>query len=72
MNTTFQQMLHAWESGGWVMIVLALVALIGGAIFLAMVVESVAWDVMLIAGLVLAVVGTVAYIRTGMRQLAAT
>jgi cardiolipin synthase (CMP-forming) len=43
-----------------------------GSIFLAMVVESVAWDVMLVVGLVLAVVGTVTYIRTGMRELTAT
>jgi cardiolipin synthase (CMP-forming) len=43
-----------------------------GSIFLAMVVESVAWDVMLIVGLMLAVVGTVSYIRTGMRELTAT
>ena len=43
-----------------------------GSIFLAMVVESVAWDLMLIVGLVLAVVGTVSYIRTGMRELTAT
>lgn len=28
MNSTFQQMLHAWESGGWVMIALAIVAVI--------------------------------------------
>lgn len=31
MNSTFQQMLHAWESGGWVMIALAIVALIAYA-----------------------------------------
>jgi cardiolipin synthase len=43
-----------------------------GSIFLAMVVESVAWDVMLIGGVVLAVIGTAAYIRTGLRELAAT
>jgi cardiolipin synthase (CMP-forming) len=43
-----------------------------GSIFLAMVVESVAWDVMLIVGLMLAIVGTVTYIRTGMRELTAT
>jgi len=43
-----------------------------GAIFLAMVVESVAWDVMLIGGVVLAVIGTATYIRTGLRELAAT
>jgi cardiolipin synthase (CMP-forming) len=43
-----------------------------GSIFLAMVVESVAWDVMLIAGVALAVLGTVAYVRTGLRELAAT
>jgi biopolymer transport protein ExbB len=28
MNQIFQQMLHTWESGGWVMIALALVALV--------------------------------------------
>lgn len=28
MNSIFQQMLHTWESGGWVMIALALVALV--------------------------------------------
>jgi cardiolipin synthase (CMP-forming) len=43
-----------------------------GAIFWAMVVESVVWDVMLIAGVALAVVATVAYARTGLRGLAAT
>ena len=43
-----------------------------GSIFLAMVVESVAWNVMLIVGLVLAIGGTVTYIRTGMRELTAT
>jgi len=43
-----------------------------GSIFLAMVVESVAWDVMLIGGVVLAVIGTATYIRTGLRELAAT
>ncbi len=38
-----------------------------GAIFWAMVVESVVWDVMLIAGVALAVVATIAYARAGLR-----
>jgi cardiolipin synthase (CMP-forming) len=42
-----------------------------GAIFWAMVVESVVWDVMLIAGVALSVVATVAYARAGLRALAA-
>jgi len=32
MNNIFQQMLHAWESGGWVMIALAMVAVVMYAI----------------------------------------
>jgi cardiolipin synthase (CMP-forming) len=42
------------------------------AIFLAMITPSVVWDVTLITGVALAVLGTVAYVRTGMRELAAT
>ena len=40
------------------------------AIFFAMVSESVAWDILLYLGVALGVLGTVAYVRTGMRQLA--
>ncbi len=43
-----------------------------GAISLAMAFESVLWDVMLVVGVALAVVATVAYARSGMRALAAT
>jgi cardiolipin synthase len=43
-----------------------------GAISLAMVVETVVWDVMLIAGVALAVLASVFYIRTGLRALSAT
>jgi cardiolipin synthase len=43
-----------------------------GAIFWAMVVESVVWDVMLVAGVALAVLATVAYTRAGLRRLDAT
>ena len=43
-----------------------------GAIFWAMVVQSIVWDVMLIAGVALAVIATVAYTRTGLRKLDAT
>ena len=43
-----------------------------GAIFWAMVFESVIWDVMLIVGVALAVVATFAYARTGLRALSAT
>ena len=39
-----------------------------GAIFWAMVVESVVWDVMLITGVALAVIATIAYARTGLRR----
>jgi cardiolipin synthase len=42
-----------------------------GAIFGAMVVESVVWDVMLVVGVGLAVLATIAYARTGIRALAA-
>jgi len=40
------------------------------AIFFAMVSESVAWDILLYIGVGLGILGTVAYVRTGMRQLA--
>jgi cardiolipin synthase (CMP-forming) len=40
------------------------------AIFFAMVSDSVVWDVMLIAGVILGVLGTIAYVRTGLRELA--
>lgn len=43
-----------------------------GSIFWAMVLESVVWDVMLVAGVTLAVLGTVTYVRSGLRELAAT
>ncbi len=43
-----------------------------GAIFFAMVVESVVWDVMFVVGVVLAVFATVVYVRTGLNRLAAT
>jgi cardiolipin synthase len=43
-----------------------------GAIFLAMVVESTVWDVLLIGGVTLSVLATAAYVRTGIRALAAT
>jgi len=39
------------------------------SIFFAMVVESVVWNVMLIAGVLLAVLATVVYTRTGLRRL---
>jgi cardiolipin synthase len=42
------------------------------AIFLAMITTSVVWDVTLVVGVGLAVLGTVEYVRTGMRELAAT
>jgi cardiolipin synthase len=42
------------------------------SIALAMVVQTVAWDVMLVAGVALAALATVVYVRTGLRQLAAT
>jgi len=38
------------------------------SIFFAMVSDSVVWSVMLIAGVVLGVIGTVAYVRTGIRE----
>jgi len=40
------------------------------SIFFAMISESWVWDTMLIVGVVLGILGTVAYIRTGIRQLA--
>jgi cardiolipin synthase len=43
-----------------------------GSIFWAMVFESTVWDVLLIAGVALAIMATVVYVRTGLRQLAAT
>ena len=39
-----------------------------GAIFWAMVFPGVVWDALLIAGLVLAVLATIAYVRDGLRQ----
>jgi cardiolipin synthase len=42
------------------------------AIFFSMVSESVVWDVMFIVGVVLGVLGTIAYVRTGLRELANT
>ncbi len=43
-----------------------------GSIFLAMVVGSAVWDVLLVAGVTLAVLATAVYIRTGLRELTAT
>ena len=40
------------------------------AIFFAMVSDSWVWSAMLIVGVVLGILGTIAYVRTGMRQLA--
>jgi cardiolipin synthase (CMP-forming) len=40
------------------------------AIFFTMVSESVVWDVMFIVGVTLGVLGTIAYVRTGLRELA--
>lgn len=42
------------------------------AIFFAMVSSSVVWSVMLVVGVVLAVLGTAAYVRTGIREPATT
>jgi cardiolipin synthase len=39
------------------------------AIFFAMVSESWVWSAMLIVGVVLGILGTIAYVRTGMRRL---
>jgi CDP-diacylglycerol---glycerol-3-phosphate 3-phosphatidyltransferase len=41
------------------------------AIFFAMISASPVWDAMLIAGVVLGILGTLAYVRTGLRELAA-
>jgi len=46
------------------------VAPVMASIFFAMVSESVVWNVMLIVGVILGVLGTIAYIRTGLRELA--
>jgi hypothetical protein len=35
-----------------------------------MISESVVWDAMLIVGVALGVLGTIAYVRTGLRELA--
>jgi cardiolipin synthase len=40
------------------------------AIFFAMISESPVWDVTLIVGVVLGIMGTIAYVRTGLRELA--
>lgn len=40
------------------------------AIFFAMVSASVVWDAMLILGVVLGILGTIAYVRTGLREVA--
>jgi hypothetical protein len=40
------------------------------SIFFAMVSDSWVWSAMLIVGLVLGLLGTIAYVRAGMRQLA--
>ncbi len=42
------------------------------AIFFSMVSESVVWDVMFVVGVALGVLGTIAYIRSGLRELATT
>jgi cardiolipin synthase (CMP-forming) len=46
------------------------VAPVMAGIFFAMVSESWVWDTMLIVGVVVGILGTIAYIRTGIRQLA--
>ena len=46
------------------------VAPVMASIFFAMVSDSWVWDTMLIVGVVLGVLGTIAYIRTGLRELA--
>lgn len=43
-----------------------------GSIFLAMVVESAVWDVLLVGGVTLGVLATAVYVRTGTRELTAT
>jgi cardiolipin synthase len=40
------------------------------AIFFAMISESVAWNILLYIGLALGILGTLAYVRTGLRELA--
>jgi hypothetical protein len=40
------------------------------AIFFAMISESPVWDAMLYVGVGLGILGTVAYVRTGMKELA--
>ena len=47
------------------------VAPVMASIFFAMVSESWVWSAMLIVGVVLGVLGTLAYVRTGIRELAA-
>jgi phosphatidylglycerophosphate synthase len=42
------------------------------AIFFAMLSASVVWDALLVSGVILALLGTAAYVRTGLRELAAT
>jgi cardiolipin synthase len=46
------------------------VAPVMASIFFAMVSASVVWNVMLIVGVILGVLGTIAYIRSGLRELA--
>jgi len=46
------------------------VAPVMASIFFAMISASPVWDVMLIVGVVLGVLGTIAYVRTGLRELA--
>jgi cardiolipin synthase (CMP-forming) len=46
------------------------VAPVMAAIFFAMISDSPVWDAMLIVGVVLGVLGTIAYVRTGLRELA--
>jgi cardiolipin synthase len=47
------------------------VAPVMASIFFAMVSDSWVWSAMLIAGVILGVLGTIAYVRTGLRELAA-
>jgi CDP-diacylglycerol--glycerol-3-phosphate 3-phosphatidyltransferase len=47
------------------------VAPVMASLFFAMVSDSWVWSAMLIAGLILGILGTIAYVRAGMRQLAA-
>jgi hypothetical protein len=42
------------------------------AIFFAMISESPVWDGLLYLGVALGILGTIAYVRTGVRQLAST